>query len=326
MYQFPSPASQRSSRSSPGALSTPQHFSTEIVQLRQHVQHLEETLHKRDNELQKLQNEIEKGTNSIMSSLDDLYLVSTNGTPTNRMMNRQVTVDDLQNELDQLHDKLDELTRENQVLKTRTQEFDTIYEENEFLYAEKARWNEEIEQTRVRQLVLEQELQTLKGREKEFLNANETSLSNPNNNNNITNNNSAPATAVKLKIDILNQRNHQLELEVVQLREQIETIVEKYELLKEEYHKKTEHFRRVFEAAEKQNKIPEVRIFERRKETEVFVFLGTDPNRKTQHRDGTTVRVGSRRIRKNHRRHGRNSSTKRTEIQCKYLRVHRSKR
>ncbi|CAF4869866.1 unnamed protein product, partial [Rotaria magnacalcarata] len=66
--------------------------SNEVTQLREHVQRLEQTLHKRDYELQKLQNEIDKGTSSIMSSIEDLYTVSTNVASPKSILKHQPTV------------------------------------------------------------------------------------------------------------------------------------------------------------------------------------------------------------------------------------------
>ena len=214
----------------------------EVTELRQHVQRLEKTLHQRDFELQKLQTEIEKGTNSIRSSIEDLFLLSTS----TNLHKHQPSIEDLQNELDQLHDKLDELLRENQLLKSRTQEFDTIYEENEYLYAEKSQWNEELERSRLRQLVLEQENHSLKEREKEFVSSHDAS-----NNSNLS--------QLKLKVEWFNHTNNQLELETVRLREQLDASNKKYEHIKRELDEKNEHFRKILQAAEDSQKLPQVR-------------------------------------------------------------------
>ena len=183
-----------------------------------------------------------------MSSIEDLYLVSTGvASPSYPLppRHRPATIDDLQNELDQLHDKLDELTRENQVLKSRTQEFDTIYEENEFLYAEKSLWNEEIERARVRQLVLEQELRTLKEREKEFFHAPDDASLNT-------------STTGKKKIEYLKQTNHRLEAELARLRQQIEIVNENFHQAKQDLTDKTEHFKKILDAARNSQQVPQV--------------------------------------------------------------------
>lgn len=239
-HQF-SPVSHRSSRSSTNENLPMDSSPTEVMELREHVQRLEKSLHQRDFELQKLQNEIEKGTNSIRSSLEDLFLVSTS----TNLHKHQPSINDLQNEIDQLHDKLDELLRENQLLKTRTQEFDTIYEENEYLYAEKSQWNEELERSRLRQLLLEQENHSLKEREKEFLSNTDAS-----NNSNLS--------QLKLKVEWFNHTNNQLELETVRLREQIDSMNKKYEQSKRELAEKNEHFKKILEAAEQSEKLPQV--------------------------------------------------------------------
>jgi regulator of replication initiation timing len=183
-----------------------------------------------------------------MSSIEDLYHVSTNVSSATNILKHQPSIDDLQNEIDQLHDKLDELIRENQLLKNRTQEFDTIYEENEYLYAEKSHWNEEIERSRIRQLVLEQEIHTLKEREKEFILTNDPSITT--NNSNIS--------QLKLKLDWFNQTNNQLELELVRLREQIDIITKKYEQAKHDLIEKNQHYKQILEAAQDDEKLPQV--------------------------------------------------------------------
>ncbi|CAF2069885.1 unnamed protein product [Rotaria magnacalcarata] len=241
-----SPISHRSSKSIDENLLN-RYPSNEVTQLREHVQRLEQTLHKRDYELQKLQNEIDKGTSSIMSSIEDLYTVSTNVASPKSILKHQPTVIQLQNELDQLHDKLDELIKENQELKTRTQEFDTIYEENEYLYAEKSQWNEEMERARLRQLVLEQEVHTLREREKEFILTNDPTVTEDN----------SSASQLKLKINWLNQINNQLELEIVRLREQIELITNKFQQAKRDLTNKTQHYKQIIEAAQDAKKLPQ---------------------------------------------------------------------
>ena len=159
----------------------------------------------------------------------------------------EIAVEELQNELDQLHDKLDDLTRENQTLKNRTQEFDTIYEENEYLYAEKSQWNEELERARIRELVLEQEVRTLKEREKEFLVANDQNL-----------NSNSNTTQLKLKIDWLHKTNNQLELEIVRLREQIDQANKKTQDYKKELIAKDEHYKQLLFVAENKQQLPQV--------------------------------------------------------------------
>ena len=219
--------------------------SDEVVELHEHIQRLEQTLQQRDHELHKLQNEIEKGTSSIMSSIEDLYLVSSNVSSTNALIKSKPTVAELQNEVDQLHDKLDELTQENQLLKNRTQEFDTIFEENEYLYAEKSQWNDEIERLKIRQMLLEQEIHTLKEREKESLVTNDST----------TNSN---FSQLKHKLDWFNQANNQLQVEIVRLHEQNELISQKYEQAKEDLVKKTQHYQQILEAAQDEQKLPQV--------------------------------------------------------------------
>ncbi|CAF3487526.1 unnamed protein product [Rotaria socialis] len=228
--------------------------SSDIAQLKDHVHLLEQKLQQREYELQTLQIEIEKGTSSIMSSIEDLYIASSSVSPSQQSpsthfalanVKNQPTIEELQNELDQLHDKLDELTRENQMLKNRTQEFDTIYEENEYLYAEKSQWNEEIERTRIRELVLEQEIRTLKEREKEFL------VTNDSNANNLS------ATQSKLKIDWLHQTNNQLELEIVRLREQLDLLAKKCQEVKKGSIHKDEHYKQLLAAAEDKQQLPQ---------------------------------------------------------------------
>jgi predicted nucleic acid-binding Zn-ribbon protein len=184
-----------------------------------------------------------------MSSIEDLYLISSNVSSTTNLRKLQPSTDDLQNELDQLHDKLDELTRENQILKNRTQEFDTIYEENEYLYAEKSLWNEGMERARVRQLVLEQEIHSLKEREKEFILTNDPVIT-------------SNTPQLKLKIDWLNHANNQLELEVARLGEQIDAITQKYEQAKRDLVEKNQHYKQILEAAQNAQQLPQVnRIF-----------------------------------------------------------------
>jgi DNA repair exonuclease SbcCD ATPase subunit len=240
-----SPISHRSSRLSINENLTTANSPNEAVELREHVHRLEQTLHKRDYELKKLQNEIEKGTSSIMSSIEDLYIVSSNVSLSANLPQHQPSIDDLQNEIDQLHDKLDEVKRENQILKNRTQEFDTVYEENEYLYAEKSQWNEELERFRIRQLVLEQENHTLKEREKEFLSTNDMT-----NNSNIS--------QLKLKLEWFNHTNNQLELEIVHLHEQIDLITKKYEQTKQDLFEKNQHYKQILEAAQNEQKLPQV--------------------------------------------------------------------
>ena len=196
-----------------------------------------------------------------MSSLEDLYMASSSVSPNPHspksnnhpliIQKSQPTIQELQNEIDQLHDKLDELIRENQQLKSRTQEFDTIYEENEYLYAEKSHWNEEIERSRIRELVLEQEIQTLKQREKELLDENN---SNDNNNNNVN------PTQLKLKIDWLHRTNSQLELEIVRLREQMDLLNKKYQETKKELIHKDEHYKQILIAAQDKQQLPQVNL------------------------------------------------------------------
>ncbi|CAF0987761.1 unnamed protein product [Rotaria sordida] len=228
--------------------------SADIAELREHVHLLEQKLQQREYELQTLQIEIEKGTSSIMSSIEDLNIASSSVSPSQHSpstnfalttIKNQPVIEELQNELDQLHDKLDELTRENQTLKNRTQEFDTIYEENEYLYAEKSHWNEEMERARIRELVLEQEIRTLKEREKEFLITNDSNVNNLN------------TTQLKLKIDWLHQTNNQLELEIVRLREQLDLITKKCQDLKKESIQKDEHYKQLLTVAEDKQQLPQ---------------------------------------------------------------------
>jgi chromosome segregation ATPase len=183
-----------------------------------------------------------------MSSIEDIYLVSSNVSTSANMQRNQPSIIELQNELDQLHDKLDEVIRENQILKDRTQEFDTIYEENEFLYAEKSQWNEEIERARIRQLVLEQEIHTLKEHEKDYSLTNDSS---------ITTNNSH-VTQLKVKIDWLNQTNNKLEIQTADLREQIDFITKKYEQARVDLTEKDQHYKQILEAAQDAQKLPQV--------------------------------------------------------------------
>ena len=190
-----------------------------------------------------------------MSSIEDLYIASSSVSPSHQTSSTismsktaQPTIEELQNELDQLHDKLDEITRENQTLKNRTQEFDTIYEENEYLYAEKSRWNEEMERARIRELVLEQEVQTLKEHEKEFLrNAHST-----------TNEKNANTTQLKLKIDWLHRTNNQLELEIVRQREQIDMLTKKCQENKRDLMQKDEHYKQLMTVMEEKQQLPQV--------------------------------------------------------------------
>ena len=229
--------------------------SADILQLQDHVRQLEQKLLQRDHELQRLQFEIEKGTSSIMSSIEDLYLVSSGALPTRSSPSHPTianaakqppTIEQLQNEIDQLHDKLDELSRENQTLKNRTQEFDTIYEENEYLYEEKSQWNEELERARVRESVLEQEISALKEREKESLGRNEPDL------------NKSNPTQLKLNIDWLSRTNNQLELEIVRLREQLDSMTRKWRETKEESTRKDEHYQQLLSVAEDEQRLPQV--------------------------------------------------------------------
>jgi predicted nuclease with TOPRIM domain len=191
-----------------------------------------------------------------MSSIEDLYIASSSVSPSPHIpikhlqlnsLKSQPTIEELQNELDQLHDKLDEITRENQTLKNRTQEFDTIYEENEYLYAEKSHWNEEMERARIRELVLEQEINSLKEREKEFLINNDSNT-----------NNNANTTQLKLKIDWLHRTNNQLELEIVRLREQIDLLTKKYQETKKDLINKDEHYKQLLTVAEDKQQLPQV--------------------------------------------------------------------
>ena len=164
------------------------------------------------------------------------------------MVKHKPTIEELQNELDQLHDKLDEVIRENQILKNRTQEFDTIYEENEYLYAEKSKWNEEVERSKIRHLILEQEIHTLREREKEFILINDPSITTNNSN----------SSQLKLKIDWLNHTNNQLELEVVRSREQTDLVTQKYEQAKRDLIAKNQHYKQILEAAQDTQKLPQV--------------------------------------------------------------------
>jgi FtsZ-binding cell division protein ZapB len=212
-----------------------------------------------------------------MSSIEDLYMASSSVSPSQHspLLTRktQPTIQELQNELDQLHDKLDELTRENQTLKNRTQEFDTIYEENEYLYAEKSHWNEEIERSRIRELVLEQEVQTLKEREKEFLLTNDTNL-----------NNNSNTTQLKLKIDWLHRTNNQLELEIVRLREQIDLLNKKCQETKKELINKDEHYKQLLNAVDNKQQLPQVDFILIKIIKKNILFLGINSIRKNQNR------------------------------------------
>ncbi|CAF1406211.1 unnamed protein product [Adineta steineri] len=231
--------------------------SANIADLHDHVHLLEQKLQQRDYELQTLQIEIEKGTSSIMSSVEDLCIASSTVSPTphSPLLNpkllaitttkNQPTIEQLQNDIDQLHDKLDELTRENQTLKNRTQEFDTIYEENEYLYAEKSHWNEEIERGRIRELVLEQEIYSLKEREKEFLITNDSNMDSSN------------ITQLKLKIDWLHRTNNELELENVRLREQMDLITQKCQEMKKELIHKDDHHKQILSIVEDKQQLPD---------------------------------------------------------------------
>ena len=185
-----------------------------------------------------------------MSSIEDLCMVSSNVSSSSNIVKNQPTINELQNEIDQLHDKLDELIRENQILKTRTQEFDTVYEENEYLYAEKSQWNEELERSRIRQLILEQENYALKEREKEFFSTNDTT-----NNSNLS--------QLKLKIEWFNHTNNQLELEIVRLHEQMDLITKKYEQIKKDLNDKDKHYRQILDVAQDSQKLPQVNYYER---------------------------------------------------------------
>jgi chromosome segregation ATPase len=212
-----------------------------------------------------------------MSSIEDLYMASSSVSPSQHspLLTRktQPTIQELQNELDQLHDKLDELTRENQTLKNRTQEFDTIYEENEYLYAEKSHWNEEIERSRIRELVLEQEVQTLKEREKEFLLTNDTNI-----------NNNSNTTQLKLKIDWLHRTNNQLELEIVRLREQIDLLNKKCQETKKELINKDEHYKQLLNAVDNKQQLPQVDFILIKIIKKNILFLGINSIRKNQNR------------------------------------------
>lgn len=230
--------------------------SSNAVDLKEHVHLLEQKLQQRDYELQTLQLEIEKGTSSIMSSIEDLCVASTSVSPPARSPNlhralpaikgQPTTIEELQNEIDVLHDKLDDVTRENQTLRNRTQEFDTIYEENEYLYAEKTHRNDELERARVRELVLEQEIRSLKEREKEFLVTNDTAGESPN------------SSQLKLKVEWLHRTNNELELENVRIREQLDTVSHKCQELKKELLQKEEHFQQVLSVAQDQQQLPQV--------------------------------------------------------------------
>jgi predicted nuclease with TOPRIM domain len=181
-----------------------------------------------------------------MSSIEDLYIASSNISSPINTFKHQPSIDELQNEVDQLHDRLDELTRENQILKTRIQEIDTIYEENEYLYAEKSQWMEEMERSRLRQLALEQEMNTLKQREKESIVANDSTMTIDNSN------------ELQLEIEWLNRANIQLEREIIQLREQFDLITQTYEQDKRNLIDKNQHYQQILEAAQDTKKLPEV--------------------------------------------------------------------
>ncbi|CAF1316645.1 unnamed protein product, partial [Adineta ricciae] len=228
--------------------------SANLTELHEHVQLLEQKLQQRDHELHTLQLEIEKGTSSIMSSIEDLCIASNSVSPVphspmirakSTSSQLKPTIEELQNEIDQLHDKLDEITRENQTLRNRTREFDTIYEENEYLYAEKSVRNEEMERARIRELVLEQEIRTLKEREKEFLVTSDTTPESSN------------ITQLKLKIDWLHRTNNELELENVRVREQLDFLSEKCQDLKNELIHKDEHHKQILSVAEDQQQLPQ---------------------------------------------------------------------
>ncbi|CAF1064650.1 unnamed protein product [Adineta steineri] len=220
--------------------------TNDIVELHQHVHRLEQTIQQRDYELQKLQSEIEKGTCSIMSSIEDLYMASSNISSPTSICKSQPSINELQNEIDQLHDRLNELTQENQTLKLRIQEIDTIYEENEYLYAEKTQWTEEMEQTRLHQLALQQEINILKQREKEFLFTNDPSISV----------NDSNTTKLKLKIDWFNRRNNELEREIIHLRQQIVLVTEAYEQDKAELIHTNQYYKRLLQANQNSKKHP----------------------------------------------------------------------
>ena len=195
-----------------------------------------------------------------MSSIEDLCLASSSISPKKRdsspLKNENFNnVEQVQNELDQLHDKLDELTRENQTLKSRAQEFDTIYEENEYLYAEKLHWNEEIERARVRELILQQEIRSLKEREREFLLKNDS-----------TEMNNLNSSQLKMKIEWLYQTNNKLDLEISNLRDQLDSMTKKNQEIKKDFFEKEKHFQEILSINEDQQKLPQVHF-------QTFFFL-----------------------------------------------------
>ncbi|UJR16375.1 hypothetical protein I4U23_003278 [Adineta vaga] len=238
-----SPISTHSSRTDVENLSIA-YSSNDIVELHEHVHRLEQTLQQRDYDLQKLQNQIEKGTSSIMSSIEDLCIASSKvSSPrpasTLSLYKQQPTINDLQNEIDQLHDRLDELTNENQILQSRLQEVDTIYEENQYLYNERSQWAEEMEHCRLRQLTLVQEMNRLKQRENDFLQTNHSDTSH-----------------FKIEIDQITQRNHELEDELIHLREQMHHMKQAYERDKQDLVDTNHHYKQILQATQHAQKLP----------------------------------------------------------------------
>ncbi|CAF0967058.1 unnamed protein product, partial [Didymodactylos carnosus] len=276
-------SSSRKSLTSPiSQRTTPDH---EIVELREHVRRLENTLHQREIELGKLQQEIEKGTSSIMSSIEDLFLISTPPPSTQQSPSKGSTSHDkelvlplprstvvntlssslvvsttdeierLQTELDQLHDKLDDISRENQLLRDRVQDCETVEEENVFLYAKKQKLDDEIERGRMRELLIEQELKLLqdklKGAEgnRDNKGGQSTIMDTSQTIGNISN--------MKLKIDRLHRVNNQLELEVIGLRDELQLTNNKYEQCKRELYQKDEHYKKLLAIIEDNQRFPQ---------------------------------------------------------------------
>ncbi|CAF0938246.1 unnamed protein product [Didymodactylos carnosus] len=225
--------------------------------------------------------------NSIMSSIDDLFLISTSPSSTQHTLierestfhNKEIIspspfcsngidtltsslvlstkdeIERLQTELDQLYDKLDDISRENQSLKNRIQDYEILEEENEFLYAERQKLKDEIERGRVRELLIEQELKTLQDKLKTV--ENDHDLKDERSTKTDTSQTTANISNFKLKIDWLHRTNNQLELEVVRIRDELQLANNKYEQCKRDLYQKDEHYKNLLAAIDDNQRLPQ---------------------------------------------------------------------
>ncbi|CAF4438929.1 unnamed protein product, partial [Adineta steineri] len=116
-----------------------------------------------------------------------------------------------------------------------------------------------MEQTRLHQLALQQEINILKQREKEFLFTNDPSVSV----------NDSNTTKLKLKIDWFNRRNNELEREIIHLRQQIVLVTEAYEQDKAELIHTNQYYKRLLQANQNSKKHPKKSVRIEQTHTEI---------------------------------------------------------